>query len=231
MCYLFKYIEKSEILFRKKKCHSFCKVCIDEFLRQRDNCPTCKEIFKYRINISLNNELNKLTFKCEFQKEGCDNIIPYSEYLNHINNCKYNDSIFICNIKKYNYNYKDFEKCGYIGRKIDIEKHFKICAYIKYKSLFCNKYILQMDLEKHVKSECLFGINKYPNGNKYIGEKQNKKREGYGIYYFSNGVRYGGDWKNGGREGYGIIYFSDGSRYEGEWKDDIIKGYGIWRNT
>ena len=235
----------------KKKYHSFCKECIDEYLKQNDYCPTCKENFEYKINNILIFELNKLHFKCAFQKEGCDCIISYSEYLSHINNCKYNDISYECHIMKYNYDYKEFEKCGYIGKKLDIQKHFKLCAYNKYNCIFCNKDILQMNLEEHAKNECKFGIIIYPEGNTYIGDKQKNMRqgyeilyysdddryegewknniqEGYGIYYYSDDDRYEGEWKNGIKEGYGILYHSDDDKYEGEWKDDIQEGYGIY---
>ena len=38
-------------------------------------------------------------------------------------------------------------------------------------------------------------IKEYENGNKYIGQFVNGKREGYGIMYFSNGGKYEGHWK------------------------------------
>ena len=62
--------------------------------------------------------MNKLSFECIFKKEGCKEILSYSEYLNHINNCKYDNNIeYECNIKKYNYNKKEFEIGGYVGKK------------------------------------------------------------------------------------------------------------------
>ena len=234
----------------RKNCHSFCKECIDEFLKEKNNCPTCKENFEYKINNYLKNKLNNLCFKCAFQKEGCDYLISYSEYLNHINNCKYNNSAYECNIMKYNSNYKDFEKCGYQGNKLDIENHFKLCAYIKYKCSFCNKIILQMNLDEHIESECKIGIIRYFDECKYIGEKKNNMAEGYGILsfdgnryegvfkndnfegygilYYSNGDRYEGELKDGKKEGYGILYYYDGDRYEGEFKNSMREGYGIY---
>ena len=212
----------------KNNCHSFCKECIDEYLKESNNCPTCKENFEYKKNYLLNNKLVKLNFNCAFKNEGCNSIIPYSDYLNHINNCKYNDdSTYECTIMKYNYNYKEFKKCGYTGNKVDIENHFKLCAYIKCNCLFCNKFVLQMNLEEHAKNICKFGIIIYPDGDKYIGEKQNNKAEGYGIYYYSDGDRYEDEYKNDMKEGYGIYYYSDGDRYEGEYKNDKAEGFGI----
>ena len=72
----------------KKNSHSFCENCIDKYLEENDNCPTCKLKFRYKIKEELNNTLNKLNFICEYKKEGCNKIIPYSDYLTHINNCK-----------------------------------------------------------------------------------------------------------------------------------------------
>ena len=99
-----------------------------------------------------------------------------------------------------------------LEKNLEIEKHFKICANNKYKWMFCNKDILQINLEEHFKNECKFGIINYPDGNKYIGEKQNNKAEGYGILYYPNGARYEGEWKNDKIEGYGIIYFLYGGK-------------------
>ena len=121
----------------EKNCHYFCKECIDEYLKEKNECPTCKTNFEYKINNRLDNVLEKLNFKCFFQNEGCDYIMPYTEYLNHINNCKYNNSTYGCNVMKYNYTLKDFEKCGFIGDKLNIENHFKLCGYNKFRCLFC----------------------------------------------------------------------------------------------
>ena len=103
---------------------------------------TCKTNFEYKINNRLDNVLEKLNFKCFFQNEGCDYIMPYTEYLNHINNCKYNNSTYGCNVMKYNYTLKDFEKCGFIGDKLNIKNHFKLCGYNKFRCLFCKHCVL-----------------------------------------------------------------------------------------
>ena len=156
-----------------KNAHTFCKKCIDQYLKENNKCPTCKLNFEYKINNELNDSLNKLSFECLFKKEGCKDILSYSEYLNHINNCKYDNNIeYECNIKKYNYNKKEFELCGYIGNKTNIEEHFKKCGFNEYKCLFCDKNILQRDIEEHVTNECKIKFEKYPNGDKYFGEKK-----------------------------------------------------------
>ncbi len=65
---------------------------------------------------------------------------------------------------------------------------------------------------------------KYNNGDRFVGQIINNKREGKGILYLNDGDRYEGDWKNGKREGKGIYYYNDGDREMGDWKDDKKKG-------
>jgi len=60
--------------------HSFCKKCIDEYLKINNKCPICKNIFEYLTNDNVSKELNKLKLKCLFYKEGCTKQINYSEY-------------------------------------------------------------------------------------------------------------------------------------------------------
>ena len=211
-----------------KNAHSFCKECIDLYLKENNKCPTCKLNFEYKINNELNDSLNKLSFECLFKKEGCKDILSYSEYLNHINNCKYDNNIeYVCNIKKYNYNKKEFEKCGYIGNKINIEQHFKKCGLSEYKCLFCDKNILQINIEEHATNECKIRFEKYENGDKYFGEKVNNLKEGYGIYIYADGRVYEGQFKNDKKEGFGIEKYSNGDIYTGEFKNGLREGYGI----
>ena len=162
----------------RKNSHSFCKECIDNYLKENDKCPTCKLNFEYKENITLKNGLNKLLFKCIFKNKGCLDIIPYKEYLNHINNCKFNNMKYSCCVKKYNYTNKEFEKCGYSGTKEKVIKHFNKCGFISYKCLICNENILQMNLNNHMKHRCNFGIIKYNSGDKYIGEKHYNMKVG-----------------------------------------------------
>ena len=151
--------------------HSFCKECIDEFLKEKEKCPICKLIFEYKINKNIIDKLSLLSFYCKFKNEGCDKILSYSEYLTHINECKYNNNKYECQISKYNYENIEFEKCGYIGNKKELKNHFNLCAFYKMKCLFCNENIEQMNLENHVTKICKFGIIKYENGDIYWRKK------------------------------------------------------------
>lgn len=68
----------------------------------------------------------------------------------------------------------------------------------------------------------------YDNGEKYIGELKNGRREGFGIYYFNNGGTYEGYWHNGKRNGKGKYSLTDGRFYEGDWENDKRHGFGVF---
>ena len=230
ICPICFYILKDPIsCSNKKNAHSFCKECIDQYLKEKNKCPICKQNFEYKINNELNDSLKKLSFECLFQKEGCKDILPYSEYLNHINNCKYDNNIeYECIIKKFNYHNKEFEICGFVGNKIKIEQHFKICGLSQYKCFICGKNILQMDIEDHFTNECKIRYEKYPNGDIYIGEKKNNLKEGFGLCFYSTGGSFIGQFKNGMKEGFGVEKYFNRDNYIGEFKNDLREGIGIY---
>lgn len=51
-----------------------------------------------------------------------------------------------------------------------------------------------------------FLILTYSNGDSYLGESTNNKREGYGLYFYSNGDYYYGKYKNNKQAGYGALF-------------------------
>ena len=83
----------------KNNSHSFCKECIDIYLKEKNKCPICKNNFEYKINNDIINSLEKLMFKCLFKNKGCNEIISYKDYFNHLSNCKYKYIKYECNIK------------------------------------------------------------------------------------------------------------------------------------
>ena len=212
----------------KKNSHSFCKECIEKFLEEDNKCPICKNIFENKSKKKYEKILHNLDFKCFFYNQGCTKIVNYLDYFKHINECEYKNLLYKCQVEKYNFYKKEFEKCNYIGNNKEIKKHFKKCGFTKYQCLFCNENILQINLKTHVGNKCIFGIFKNSMNDKYIGENNNRIKEGYGIYYFSDGNKYEGEWKNDEKEGYGIYYYSNGDKYEGEFKNGKFEGYGIY---
>ena len=51
----------------------------------------------------------------------------------------------------------------------------------------------------------------YQNGDRYIGETVDGKRDGYGLYYYAEGNYYYGQYANNKRRGYGALFRSDNS--------------------
>ncbi|CAD8063171.1 unnamed protein product [Paramecium primaurelia] len=71
----------------------------------------------------------------------------------------------------------------------------------------------------------------YSNGQRYVGEKINGKKEGRGRLYYKEGGYYDGYWKNDKINGQGVLYYASGRpAYDGEWVDDKFQGQGILYN-
>ena len=81
-------------------------------------------------------------------------------------------------------------------------------------------------------SNC-FGTHTFGNGNKYVGEWKNGKRNGQGIFTWANGNKYVGEWENGRLHGHGTFtYAKSGKKYVGEYKKNKQHGKGTytWAN-
>ena len=72
------------------------------------------------------------------------------------------------------------------------------------------------------------GTDTYANGDKYVGESKDDKQNGQGTYTYANGNRYVGEFKDGKRNGQGTYTFARGDRYVGEWRDDKNNGQGTY---
>ena len=73
-----------------------------------------------------------------------------------------------------------------------------------------------------------FGKYTYHDGNDYVGEFKDGKRNGHGAATFADGNKYIGEWKDGKRNGQGTFTFADGAKYVGEFKDDMRNGQGTY---
>ncbi len=60
----------------------------------------------------------------------------------------------------------------------------------------------------------------YENGDYYVGDLKDGKRNGKGIYKFACGNVYEADWKDGKRNGKGILKLACGNVYEGDYNDN-----------
>ena len=59
----------------------------------------------------------------------------------------------------------------------------------------------------------------YDNGDKYVGEYKDGKRNGEGTMTYADGSKYVGQWKDGMRNGQGTMTYADGRVEKGIWKD------------
>jgi hypothetical protein len=73
-----------------------------------------------------------------------------------------------------------------------------------------------------------FGIFKWENGDKYVGDWVNGKREGQGSMTWTGGTSYSGSFKNNQLDGYGTCTWKNGNKYAGNWKNDKQDGKGVY---
>ena len=72
LCPICFYIYNSpESCSDKNNSHTFCKDCINNYLKSKNNCPICKLNFEHKIKEEIYNKLNKCQFQCAFKNEGC----------------------------------------------------------------------------------------------------------------------------------------------------------------
>jgi len=72
------------------------------------------------------------------------------------------------------------------------------------------------------------GTYTYADGDKYVGEYKDDKRTGQGTYTFASGNKYVGEFKDGKKNGQGTYTYAEGDKYVGEYKDDKKDGQGIY---
>ncbi|RPI79417.1 MAG: hypothetical protein EHM45_03045 [Desulfobacteraceae bacterium] len=66
----------------------------------------------------------------------------------------------------------------------------------------------------------------YTNGEKYVGEIVDGKKNGQGTYTWSNGDTYIGAWKDDKRTGQGTVVLINGDKYVGGWEANRYHGQG-----
>ena len=71
-----------------------------------------------------------------------------------------------------------------------------------------------------------FGTYTYANGEKYVGEFKDSKRNGQGTFTSPDGAKYVGEYKDDKFYGQGTVTFPDGRKYVGEFKDNKRNGQG-----
>ena len=118
----------------------FCRACIVKYGKNKV-CPFKCEINSYReITRNEKKYLNKIKIKCT--NVGCSKYIPYSDYVNHLENCS---------LRKYRcINYPCKEE-GYIN---DMLNHSKICPHRIVECSKCRQSIKFCEMKVHQQDQC-----------------------------------------------------------------------------
>jgi len=71
------------------------------------------------------------------------------------------------------------------------------------------------------------GVSRFNNGSFYKGDYTDDNMHGYGMYHFTyTGDVYTGEFENNNMHGKGTMTYKNGDVYEGEWKDGNQNGKG-----
>ena len=104
--------------------------------------------------------------------------------------------------------------------------------YLNLSTMKYNYYNIESQIYKNNINNN-YGIIKWKNNSKYIGEIKNNTKHGIGIFIWSDGSRYEGEFSQDKIEGWGVIYFFDGKIFQGQILNGVPHGYGefIWTNN
>ena len=118
----------------------FCRTCIFKYGKNKV-CPFKCEINSYReITRNEKKYLNKIKIKCT--NIGCSKIIPYSDYVNHLENCS---------LRKYHCKNYPCKEEGYIN---DMTNHSKICPHRIVECSKCKQSIKFCEMKAHQQDQC-----------------------------------------------------------------------------
>lgn len=125
------------------KCgNSFCYDCIQSVLTAHKSCPfKCDDFSIKPSSLSIMSYLSKLSFTCINKANGCEEIIPYSNIIEHDKNCKYF------------YTKCPNVQCGIQIKWTLIEAHLKNdCPFTLFKCDRCGIELFRDDINEHMKN-------------------------------------------------------------------------------
>ncbi|GAA55661.1 ankyrin repeat and MYND domain-containing protein 1, partial [Clonorchis sinensis] len=99
-----------------------------------------------------------------------------------------------------------------------------------YGDLFRNGYTLFQGYSKQA-MKYGGGLQKWPEGDSFIGNFEEDRRNGFGLYKFTSGEVFEGTFYEDRRHGYGLNTWPDGSAYFGTFFLDEMYGYGLMRHA
>ena len=196
----------TEIPLNPVKCSNcgniLCEECEKKINKCPFNCPNFKFLHLDRI---FKNVLNLLKTKCYFNEKGCDKILYFKDYLNHIKNCDYAE--FYCTIEGCNFKGNKNEcfkhiflcglgimKCKFCKRKcfkFQLKEYEEYCGNLEINCKLCGQRLLNKNLENHNINECDFSQVKCQQCNKIMFRKEFKTHDinkclEYQVEYWKN---------------------------------------------
>src|SRR5689334_21448863 len=67
----------------------FCKACINTYNIKKKTCPCCqREFFQQSLELKEQLKLHEVLIRCIFYDKGCKSVIKYTDYYNHVDNCR-----------------------------------------------------------------------------------------------------------------------------------------------
>ena len=121
--------------------HTFCNYCLNKWLKIKSFCPICKQS---SINIRPSKAISRLCgeLKIKCSNERCKETPEYSNYIEHLEKCKY---------KKYKCLN---EGCKFTGIREEVKSHCLNCDNRLSDCKYCHDLIKFCELERHSKTEC-----------------------------------------------------------------------------
>ena len=121
--------------------HIFCKYCINKSLMERKICPVCRQTsIKIKPCISLSRCCGEFKIKCK--NIGCKETPSYSNYMEHLEKCKFKKYMCLN------------EGCNYKGIREEVKNHCLNCEFRIIDCKYCHNPVKFCDFEKHSKTEC-----------------------------------------------------------------------------
>lgn len=120
----------------------FCSDCINDWKKQSEECPICKNIFNplpSSENLVIAQEIKNIRLKCKYSKNGCPKELQIQNKAFHESKCDY---MFI-----------ECDKCHQQTPKIFLEKHlFEECTKNQVQCYLCEASFSICNIVKHLSS-------------------------------------------------------------------------------
>ena len=179
----------TEIPLNPIKCSICGNIVCQECQKKWKKCPfNCQNFKMLNLDRIFKNVINLFKTKCVFHDKGCQKILYFKDYLNHIKNCEFSEfyckvdnckfkgnindclnHLFSCGLKKI--------KCKYCQKKcfkFQLKEYEEYCGNLLIKCNLCNEEILNKNLKNHKENICEYSFINCKKCNKNMIRKEFK---------------------------------------------------------